>query len=235
MWNKPSSSGLLIAALWACATGPVPTTAYGAASGADEEASTLSQPPGPWALQFQIARDFTFQDLQGAGVSLQRNLGEHWAGRVGLGVSTSTSKDQRSVGLSFEEYKLDGQAYELSMHLVRFSPPSAGVRLYWGGGPLGRWGRDDIRQSRVDTGLQSSANIRSETRALGGTGLFGAEWNPGSRIGALIEYRLEAVYSETKFRGEFVSAGANQPVFRQLRKGWTVDLASVRFGLSLYF
>lgn len=212
--------------------------------------------PGAWALQFQISDNFrSFSGLQGFGVSVKYHFSRTKALRFGVGGSLSSSDfDVSSRSLQADTIRqkglrnsdMDGQSVDFAAQYVFYTAPDADVNFLFGLGPLVRYARNQW-ESVDNASYGNAVGVRNSTQKetmwnIGASGLFGAEWFAIKSISLHVEYGVSLEYQSRDFSSKGTDtitdfSGTRTYSFEGEGSGGAVrlNLASVKFGLSVYF
>ena len=205
---------------------------------------------GAWALQFAVAGNFTLTTLQGAVISLKRQLTPGHAIRLGIGgalsigdntnLNTSTQFDT-ITSTNSRSSQLNSSSIQLNLQYLWYPDPGADVNLFFGAGPLVTYSHSSSDGDIVyaATGSPSNSSVsssESNSTALGLSGLLGAEWFAFRSFSLHAEYGASVRYSwfdsttDDRITGQPFHSTSDRK-----SKGWSSPTSAVRFGVSVYF
>lgn len=234
----------------ALGSGVTPTDAQGDAPPDTVSAKTVCG--GIWAVQFQLTQNFTLAPFQGALLSLKRHWSPATAIRMGLDGTLSVVEQQdetrRSTAdttVSHGKRQVDDRRHQMGVivQYVQYRSPRASVSLFWGTGPLMRWGRTSVETTDGDTvGTASStrrATSTNRTWSAGVSGVLGTEWWVTPRLSVLAEYGIAVEYESGRTKStaqqQLGASPASTVEAEGARRSFRITPLMVKAGVSVSF
>lgn len=186
---------------------------------------------GKWALMFQIDKNFTLKDFSGSIISVQRNLSNDNAIRLGLNLSGGYNVQRNNP----TEKKTTGTFHiGISTDYLWYIYANQEVRFYYGIGPDLAFGYNHVKNSQ-NSGVIVSKQI-NKTEKLGINGVAGVEWFVRPQISLLAEYvpALTSNYKSTINRTSNTNSGISTRT-KTRTNGIHFGPNPVRFGIAVYF
>ena len=221
------------------------------AQGRDDTEDSNPFREGAWALQFQIANNFTLSNFQGSILSVKRHLSPRKAVRLGLSLRAvlDETKDVSTAvrnGDPEERQEQSGDDTQVlvgvTTQLIRYPTTTRKINPYWGLGPRVEYSRNESNDHGPDF-EEFPRTVRTRESWVFGVGLngvLGAEWLVQSNIGINAEYGAVLQYAhrvqkagskttspESPFRDEVENKNTLNQVF--------LGSSSVKFGVPVYF
>lgn len=115
----------------------------------EEKKHSNSLKAGSWALQFEINKDFKFDEFQGLLISTKHHFSNKRAVRFGLGINSdisdvvlSNTQRQADTLVSRDSDQSDSSsfAFEIAAQYISYPSPTKQVNVFFGGGPHFRFG-----------------------------------------------------------------------------------------------
>jgi len=212
---------------------------------------TNSLLPNAWALQFQIASNFTLSSFQGASISWKWHTSHNKGIRIGItlngsvdDVAKNTVNSTGGVPQPGQLTTQQGDSQDVAIHLQYLYYPlsSTSVTFFLGFGPVvsySKYNSDASTELSRGNGAKVSTTEDREIWAGGGSALLGCEWFASKRISLHAEYGLELRYLNGKETYTFTTVEVNgtEVATRETatRRSWVFNPKLVRFGISVYF
>jgi len=200
-----------------------------------------------WALQFQIADNFSLRAFQGFALSAKKHFSNTSALRVGVGLNISVRDDDRldrtlpadTVRQSYDQTS-NNQSIDISTQYLLYPNPDADINVFFGAGPLLRFTRNKVETEATNimggSTYKSNSVLNEHSWAIGASGLLGVEWFASKNISFLGEYALSLEYYTAKLnRTQSTTASIDRTESEYSTKYFRVYPLLVKFGLSVYF
>jgi hypothetical protein len=193
-----------------------------------------------WALQFAISSNFTLSSFSGSNFSVQRQLKENRAIRLGITLSealTDADNERKTTG---ETFNLSNNFnLKITSQYLFYCSSVDYIRPYFGIGPYSGM-TISYRKSEDGTHLTKATDI-SQSFFIGAISSLGAEIFLNKKISLLAEYgtSLGYTYSLSEYTSEARSSVVNsytitsQTITNQHKI--TIQSNSVLFGISVHF
>ncbi len=200
-----------------------------------QDTSEIKIPTKTYALQFQIADNFSFTSFQGALFSGKYHFANGNAVRMGLNVNEQNYEydiDNFVNDTLYSNEINDGGGLSLSLRLqyLFYSNVKEDVALYYGGGPLLQYYNGEVNRKNSEGII-----FEEKTQTQWGIGLslvIGGEWFVRKNIGLSLEYGLETSYSRSELKAK---ESNRNPGLGQTKKEFKIKPNNVLFGVSVYF
>lgn len=205
------------------------------------------------ALQFQIDRNFSLSDFQGALFSWKHHFSSNKALRIGVDIRgnienadrlNTTTSDGNSVA---RDISSDGKSFNagITSQFIFYTNPENRVKLFLGSGPFFRINYDDGNSRRVDqysSGLgQVNQFVENHTDRwdTGLSNVLGLEFAISKNISLTAENSFLLGYHSGNFERITTSTNSeNQQAVEtdtSESSGFYSSSGNVLFGLSVYF
>jgi hypothetical protein len=224
-------------------------TAYAQSPDAGAAGKHNSLTDDAWALQFQVASNFTLSNFQGTAISLKRQLSPSHAVRLGIGGSLSlTDNTNLNSSTAYDTLNSTGSSsadansstLQINLQYLWYPDPDADVNLFFGAGPLVAYSHSSSEGDLINTSTGSPSTRTVETSeanstSLGISGLIGAEWFAFRSFSLHAEYGASARYSWSDNTTEESFGPTIRSSSVRKSKGWSSPASAVKFGVSVYF
>ena len=219
------------------------------AGSAEENERKHSLNKSPWALQFQIDRDFRLSSFQGNVISIKRHFSKKSAVRLDLslrasvadGDNSSTSESSGTPSSSNKnESNNNNESLNIVMQYLIYPAPEKNIKFYFGAGPAVFLSRSESESINVSE-FQSSHFNKTENSSwsVGVAGITGVEWFTTQNISFLAEYGLSFMYRSSEGSSNQITTFTNSPdrktESQNNNSSFSLASPSVKFGLSDYF
>ncbi|SMO96990.1 hypothetical protein [Gracilimonas mengyeensis] len=196
---------------------------------------THAPAPGDKALQFQITDNFTLGSFEGSALSLQNQVTEKRAHRIGVSISNLLNDLNSEYQNSESEDKRTNSRAEFSFTWKNYITTDNPIKAYYGIGPEFSYFYEknkDKNESQNQLETQRYYNI-----GLGVLGYFGVEWFFHPSISMHAEYRgsVSGYYQHRKMKQKDLISTTETTTDKQYGKGISFGGNGVAFGLSVYF
>jgi len=201
------------------------------------QSSETTTKAGPWALLFQVQKNFSLTEFQAGMVSVQRDLCGCAAVRLGAGVYGASS-DATGDGSTTDETDVSFTAAYL-----RYLPGGQDVRVFLGAGPEVGFNRTSSLASSSLSGDTTVIYFEEESKEhswyVGCGALLGDEWRLTPHIAVTGEYSTSAIYTSTRVDktdrrrvddGQWETTWQRHPD----TTGWSFGRMEVKLGLTVY-
>lgn len=225
-------------------------------------AAKNSLKPDTWALEFGITSHFALTSFQGTVLSLKRQLNNHEAIQLGVGVSyndqtnagssTTDQSDTLSITSPYTGFARTA-SIQFNVQYLYYVNPDADVNLYLGSGPTFGFGWNSGENNNpFPSGYpdyyyvsSSHSSVTQTSWNLGVTCMAGVECfvlrylslhaQYGLTIGYFVSDRTEASTLDYTLVGQPATSLVSRMSSESKSHGWSIYGSSVLFGLSVYF
>lgn len=195
-----------------------------------------------WALQFQIGNNFTLSSFEGSTISLVRNLSQNSKLRFGISVDGEIKNVEKNIIQGANcELGNNEMYFSSTLHYIKDLKKNSKIFPYAGIGPIfSFYNQNKNKKTKVECGTTKTSYDLKEY-GLGISAVFGTEWFLTSNISLLAEYNSSILYNKTKTtsitKRKTISAKNYTQTDKNIIKtnSFSIDPASVKFGLSVYF
>lgn len=224
------------------------------AFGQEPSQSSTALRDGTWALQFQVASNFTLASFQGATISGKYHFSSKDAIRVGVTLSGNTSSNDEtlgsfagdtSIGTGSSNTDRNGYLVAVTSQYIVYPDLGGVVRPFVGAGPLLSYQHsknesENITSAPGSVSLRRTSSLTGNSWGVGISGVIGVEWFFAQSFSLLGEYGLSIQYQKGNGSSRYEEwySGAAAPDRKTIGeshlKGWSLTSNNVRFGLTVY-
>jgi hypothetical protein len=191
-----------------------------------------------WALQFEVASNFSVRPFGGFAIALKYHLTDKSALRLALGLDYKDTKSERNaLDYWFWNVRDYYEEEQISLDYFLYPSPRSDVIVFFGIGPsIGlSWQLQDIPHAGNNGELRFRTH-KVTSRALRVDGIIGAEWFVIKNISLFAEYYASVYHEKTTISDRDWDNNNGRYVTAELTtSGIHFRGNSARLGLSLYF